>query len=368
MKMPGLRWDLFCKVIDNHGDLGVSWRLSHRLAEMGHTVRLFIDEPSALIWMAPQGHPKVTCMTWPNEDFDNEPQSPPDVLIEAFGCEIPDIYLNRLKDVLLQSTPPKPWVWLNLEYLSAEAYVERMHQMPSPVTSGPLRGQIKWFYYPGFTDKTGGLLYKAFSKTTLPNEHHSQQPYWVLFCYEPNALPDLLTHLQSRAKGVTLRVTAGRAQQAIRSALKRQGLDMPKDAQQIMLGQSQIEFLPYLSQEDFDEQLAHSDLNFVRGEDSWVRAIWAKKPFIWQIYPQSDRAHETKLMAFLTRFDAPSSLVNAHLHWNDLNSEPLQNFSKEVLLQWRQWCESVSQILSANPELGLTLEHFVNLKLSQFEP
>ena len=28
-------WDLFCRVIDNHGDLGVCWRLARDLAARG---------------------------------------------------------------------------------------------------------------------------------------------------------------------------------------------------------------------------------------------------------------------------------------------------------------------------------------------
>ena len=30
---PALRWDLFCRVIDNYGDIGVSWRLARVLRE-----------------------------------------------------------------------------------------------------------------------------------------------------------------------------------------------------------------------------------------------------------------------------------------------------------------------------------------------
>jgi uncharacterized repeat protein (TIGR03837 family) len=45
--------------------------------------------------------------------------------------------------------------------------------------------------------------------------------------------------------------------------------------------------------------LSQCDFNIVRGEDSFVRAQLAGKPFIWHIYPQEDRAHEVKLAAFL---------------------------------------------------------------------
>jgi hypothetical protein len=56
-----------------------------------------------------------------------------------------------------------------------------------------------------------------------------------------------------------------------------------------------------LSQEDYDRLLWSCDLNIVRGEDSWIRAHWAARPFIWQPYPQSEGAHRIKLEAFLKR-------------------------------------------------------------------
>jgi len=362
MKPIALEWDVFCQVIDNHGDLGVCWRLARRLGEMGHSVRLFIDDASALSWMAPQGHPNVQCKAWPKESIDPLTHTAPDVLIEAFGCEVPQIYLCELAHQLEVSK--KSCVWINLEYLSAEDYVERTHLMPSPVSSGPMQGQTKWFFYPGFTPKTGGLL-KGLNKSAILDDQPSSSPYWVLFCYEPTALSELIRQLSMRETGIHLKVTAGRAQVAIRTALKKEGVEIEKDTSLVRLGPSQIEFLPYLSQLAFDDLLERSELNFVRGEDSWVRAIWAQKPFIWQIYPQSDLAHETKLMAFLSRFEAPRTLIDAHLSWNSLSTVPLAEISLDALTEWRQWSEGLGQILNKNSELATSLEHFVLQKLGQ---
>ena len=65
--MP-LLWDIFCRVIDNHGDLGVCWRLSCDLAARGQQVRLWVDDASALQWMASgalQGEvPDVRVLPW----------------------------------------------------------------------------------------------------------------------------------------------------------------------------------------------------------------------------------------------------------------------------------------------------------------
>ena len=50
-----MKWDLFCRVVDNFGDVGVCWRLAADLAQRGEQVRLWIDDASALTWMALQG-------------------------------------------------------------------------------------------------------------------------------------------------------------------------------------------------------------------------------------------------------------------------------------------------------------------------
>jgi uncharacterized repeat protein (TIGR03837 family) len=69
-------------------------------------------------------------------------------------------------------------------------------------------------------------------------------------------------------------------------------------------GHLHIHPLPFLPQSRYDELLWSCDLNFVRGEDSFVRAQWAGKPFVWHIYPQADDAHRVKLDAFLNRITA----------------------------------------------------------------
>ena len=143
-------WDIFCRVIDNHGDLGVCWRLSSDLASRGHSIRLWVDDASALAWMAPQAAPtaegwgrlklgsgSIEVRPWDASLAHDAAGS--EVWIEAFGCELPDHFVNwaaaHEKDTPLKSTP----VWLNLEYLSAEPYVESCHKLPSPLMSGPFK-------------------------------------------------------------------------------------------------------------------------------------------------------------------------------------------------------------------------------------
>ena len=140
-----MRWDLFCRVIDNHGDLGVCWRLAVDLASRGETVRLWVDDARALAWMAPEGAPRVELRPWPLQPVEDEPA---DVVIEAFGCDLPEDFVARMA---ARHVPPE---WINLEYLSAEDYVARSHGLPSPQRNG----LVKWFFYPGFDEGSGGLL------------------------------------------------------------------------------------------------------------------------------------------------------------------------------------------------------------------
>jgi uncharacterized repeat protein (TIGR03837 family) len=80
---------------------------------------------------------------------------------------------------------------------------------------------------------------------------------------------------------------------------------------------------PFLNHDDFDDLLWSCDLNFVRGEDSWIRAIWAGKPFIWQPYIQENNIHLIKLKAFLKRYcegcdqDLSEVLIKMHDDWSN---------------------------------------------------
>lgn len=215
-----LRWDIFCQVIDNFGDIGVCWRLAADLGSRGHRVRLWVDDASALAWMAPQGAPGVQVLPWPTQA---PADGPGDVVVEAFGCEIAPQFIAAIAHHT-NATGPKP-LWINLEYLSAEAYVERCHRLPSPLVSGPGAGLTRWFYYPGFTERTGGLLREpdllarqaAFDRTAWRAGHGigADEVAISLFCYEPPALPQLLAQWQPRSD-VRLLVTPGRATAAVR--------------------------------------------------------------------------------------------------------------------------------------------------------
>lgn len=346
---PPLRWDLFCRVIDNHGDLGVCWRLARDLAARGHAVRLWVDDPAALAWMAPQGAAGVQVRHWA---VDAPAADPGDVVVEAFGCNPPPGFVAAM------ARAARAPVWVNLEYLSAEAYVERSHRLPSPCFAGPGAGLTKWFFYPGFTPATGGLL----REPGLAAEQAAfDAPAWLaalgiaprpgerlvsVFCYPGAPLAALVERLAGHP---TLLLAAPGAAADTLAALP-----LPAGVR----GHA----LPWLTQPDYDRLLWACDLNCVRGEDSFVRAQWAGRPFLWQIYPQDDGVHAAKLDAFLARHlaGAPPALAGAvgaaMRGWNGFG--PLPATWPDLAL-WQSHVQNWRETLAAQPDLTAQLLAFV---------
>jgi uncharacterized repeat protein (TIGR03837 family) len=337
-------WDVFCRVVDNFGDLGVCWRLSGDLATRGETVRLWVDDASALDWMAPQGAPGVELLPWTGYSVIPDPG---DVVVEAFGCDPPAAFVQRM---VLTSTPP---VWVNLEYLSAEGYVERSHALPSPQLAGPGTGLTKWFFYPGFTPRTGGLLREpalmaqrlGFHREAWLAAHglelRRHERLVSLFCYANPCIAALLDDLAGQP--TMLLAAPGAAQSAV-------GGDR---------GGLRVHALPWLSQADYDRLLWACDLNFVRGEDSFVRAQWAGAPFVWQIYPQHDAVHAAKLDAFHERFGADPALRALSRAWNELGPWPEAWPRQDA---WIAHCHRWRESLLAQEDLSTQLLGFVRSK------
>lgn len=340
---PSLQWDVFCRVVDNYGDIGVCWRLAADLGRRGHRVRLWVDDASALRWMAPDGAVGVSVLPWTH---DAAMPAPGDVVIETFGCELPPAFVERM------AAAARPPVWVNLEYLSAESYVERSHRLRSPQRNG----LDKWFFYPGFTPATGGLLREpgllerldevdrctelaAFGVAPRPGERVVS-----VFCY-PGAALDLLCQ---GPPSLLLTAPGAATEWAARTALP---VGLRHHA------------LPWLTQPAYDRLLHACDLNLVRGEDSFVRAQWAGRPFVWQIYPQHDGVHEGKLEAFLGLLlhsaEAPlaSTVRGCMRAWNGLQGEPGGAWPEPSA--WARLAAQWRKDLAAQPDLVTQLLGFV---------
>jgi uncharacterized repeat protein (TIGR03837 family) len=342
----GQRWDVFCRVIDNFGDVGVTWRLCSALAARGMAVRLWIDDASALAWMAPHGAHGVQVRPWADALQAGDPGH---VVVEAFGCHLPDAFVARM------AAQPVAPVWINLEYLSAEAYVERSHGLRSPQFSGPGAGLDKWFFYPGFTPATGGLLQHPPLPVPAAAAAWLVQRGWapavgersvLLFGYASPALPSLLAALADQPS--LLWVPPGPLQAQLTGQPLPPGL--------------RLQPLTWLPLEEFDLLLTHADLKLVRGEDSFVRAqLLGAGPVLWQIYPQDDGAHAPKLDAWLDRCLAgcapalAAAVRQAHQVVNGLAPGPLQ---LPALAAWRVQHLAWQAALHAQADLVTQLTAF----------
>jgi uncharacterized repeat protein (TIGR03837 family) len=376
---PCLRWDIFCNVIDNYGDIGVCWRLARQLASLpGTRVRLWVDDLPRLHALCPeidvtcqsQHNTGVEIRTWHDPFALPAPADLPDIVIEAFGCQLPDAYLQAMAQ-----RRPAP-VWVNLEYLSAEAWVEGCHGLASPHPQLPL---TRHFFFPGFTAAAGGLLREA--QLLAQRDAWQAQPAQAsqrfglppatpdeltlsLFCYDNPALPALLAAWSSGERPVRCLVPAGRALTQIEAYLCPAGIP---PGQSIRHGALTLHALPFLRQEDYDLLLWSCDLNFVRGEDSFVRAQWAARPLLWHIYPQQDNAHQVKLDAFLERYCATLSTTLAAPHaafWRAWNNGDTSSMSahwhacQNALPQLKNHAKTWSQQLASQEDLATQLQSF----------
>ncbi|AXS79827.1 elongation factor P maturation arginine rhamnosyltransferase EarP [Dechloromonas sp. HYN0024] len=358
-----LHWDIFCRVIDNFGDIGVCWRLARQLAaEHGRVVRLWVDEPDSLQPLCPSIDPTQAIQSYQGVEIhhwvdDIEIHRTADVVIEAFACELPDSYLAAM------SHAEKKPCWINLEYLSAESWAEDCHTMASPHPTLPL---VKYFFFPGFSAKTGGLLRE--NGLFAERDHHiaatpaSALVEVCLFCYDTAPVGALLDAFGSTPLPVICHVAPGQPLAAVKAHL---GGDGPWQ-----LGKVLVQPMPFLPVDDFDRLLWRCDINFVRGEDSFVRAQWAGKPFVWQVYRQDDGAHLIKLEAFLQSYGegldelTKRTLRRLFVAWNiggDIAAAWLEFLANRPAIadHNRHWADK----LASRPDLAKALVNFCATKV-----
>jgi uncharacterized repeat protein (TIGR03837 family) len=350
-----MTWDIFCTVIDNYGDIGVTWRLARQLArEHAIPVRLWVDDLAAFHRIRPEIDPGratqrldgVEIRRWTSPLADVEPG---EVVIEALACDLPEAFVARMA-----ARAPRP-LWLNLEYLTAEAWAAGVHGLPSPHPRLPL---TKYFFMPGYQAGTGGLTREAWltgERDRFQANPAARSAFWAglglppeiagetrvsLFCYDNAALPGLLAAWAADDRPPRLLVPVGKAWPAISAWF---GLAAaPEPGATLCRGALTLHVLPMLDQDAYDRLLWACDLNFVRGEDSFVRAQFAARPLVWQAYRQEAEAHFAKLEAFLDLYVAGMDAELAALTrevWRAWNRET------DVAVHWPAWRDAL-------PELG----------------
>jgi len=336
-------WDVFCHVIDNFGDAAVCWRLARALAaitparaENRAAVRLWIDDLASLRAMQPevvldaarQSVDGVEICHWVDgADFGESA----DVAVDAFACGLADDYAQAMA-----ARSPKA-LWIVLEYLSAEPWVEAHHGLPSPHPRLPVE---RYFFFPGFGAGAGGLLREpglGERRESFLRDARLPQTFWQdtgfaapdsgasvisLFGYENPVVGELLDTWACGEKAIVAAVPHSRLSADIAAYFD---AAIPPAGTSLRRGALEVRFLPFLTQDRYDQLLWVADWNFVRGEDSFVRAQWAERPFVWHIYPQSGDVQHAKLAAFLELYCGSDRLAEAFatplrtlwLEWND---------------------------------------------------
>lgn len=392
---------LFCSVVDNFGDIGICWRLARQLVhEHQWQVQLFVDDLASFARICPQvaldipfqcvaqvqvihWHRGLVAM-WQRQSMTSVDETlgvqlaTPDVVIEALACTVPVSYLQHVAAKNPQA------LWLNLEYLSAEDWVEGCHGLPSPQSLVPL---TKYFFFPGFTGATGGLLREqtiVHQAQQLQRDVLAQRAFWQqlgiadaeqfqlkisMFAYgQANILP-WLSSLQAQGPRTLMLVPQGVLAEQICMIYPELAAER-FTLQRLDLGQLTLVVMPFIAQQDYDVLLACCDINFVRGEDSVIRAHWAGRPFIWQIYRQEQQVHRQKLNDFLAKqlaFATPelAALIQKAHDWWDLEldfteiwPEYLKNI-QEIQNHTIIW----QQFLTQQQDLASNLVRFAEKKL-----
>ena len=367
-------WDIFCSVVDNYGDIGVTWRLARQLvAEHQQGVRLWVDDLRAFVPLCPEADVRaarqwqqgVEVCQWPQPW---QPTAVADVVLEAFGCKLPEAYLQAMK---ARATPA---LWINLEYLSAEDWVSGCHGLPSMRPDGLKR----MFFFPGFTPDTGGLLREADllqRRRAFEQDPQAKQAFLQglgvtpasdarlisLFAYENTGLASWLDAMAAGSVPTHLLVPQGRI---MGDLLRWLGVEQLAVGQVQQRGALTVQTLPFVRQQDYDLLLWSCDFNAVRGEDSFVRAQWAGRPLLWHIYEQEEDAHWVKLNAFLDVYvkslspPAAQAFTGLWHTWN-AGADMAQSWNSllehwpEITAHAERWC--LEQSLQADLAQALVL-------------
>ena len=305
--------DIFCEIIDNYGDIGVVYRTAKELQKIfpKSKIRAFLNKldefkkiNSQVLDLPSQNIDGIEYITFDYlRDNANELLTA-QVIIEAFGCQIPKEYMEIAYD--------NSELLINLEYLSAEDWIEDFHLQSSPLGRGKLK---KVFFMPGFTEKSGGVIadsnYLERIQRVLENKEFYEKKYLsdiedrenkiigTLFSYEKNFTP-LLEDLKKLDKDVVILAMGEKTQDSLRKIFKNFSIEDFRNS--LKYGKIEIRFLNFLNQEEYEELINIVDFNFVRGEDSFIRAVLTGKPYMWHIYCQEEYAHMDKIEGFLDKY------------------------------------------------------------------
>ena len=359
--------DIFCRVIDNFGDAGVLWRLARDFTNHGHQVRFIIDDVKTLAALAPELKDDyfsqktsrgILVVKWdPEWDQGDCPLEPCELVIEGFACQIPHDYEFKMSQ--MEKAP----VWINLDYMSAEDWIDEFNTLPSPHPTLPL---TKYFWFPGVSKKSAGLIiedgYRArqerFDPTAFLKSLGADPDMVTLFffAYPYGPIKALAKALADYPHPLQILLSATQSGEMLKSELEK--LQAPH---------IRLVSLPFVDQETFDEVLWASDIAFIRGEDSAARAMLSGIPFVWHIYHQDDDAHMVKLAAMTEKMRQTAGDSELFGTWeqfqagyNDgqINAKALHQLL-EHLEQWLLWSHWWQNHLHENGAMSQKFAEFL---------
>ena len=307
--------DIFCQVIDNYGDVGVTYRLAREFKRVypNKKLRFVINQTEELNLIRKSEDIEIILY----KDI-SKIENSADLIIESFGCEIPKEYMDKaLKNSKLI---------INLEYFSAEKWVDDFHLQES-FLGGNLK---KYFFIPGLSEKSGGILldneFLERKKKVEANKEYYLEKFGIkekydligsVFSYKKN-FDFLIEELKKLDKKIILLILSEKTQ---KNFIKY--FDNGNNYDKIKFVK-----LPFFTYDKYEELLALYDFNLVRGEDSFVRALLLGKPFLWHIYPQDENTHIKKLESFLEKYCSNNKeLKQTFINYN-INKDNFSYFFK----------------------------------------
>lgn len=331
MKLESL--DIFCEIIDNYGDIGVVYRVAKEFKNSygeDIKIRVFLNRTEEFLKINSQAKNlptqiinRIEYTTFDYLEKNIDKYNTSNVIIEAFGCNIPQVYMDKAYD--------NSELLINLEYLSAEDWIEDFHLQSSPLGKGKLK---KIFFMPGFTSKSGGIIadteYLNRIEKVLNNKELYEKKYLsdienrdkkivgTVFSYEKNFEP-LLRDLKKLDKEIVLLLLGEKTQDSFRKFFEKNNIEV--FGNYTKYGKIEMKFYDFLTQEEYEELINIVDFNFVRGEDSFIRAVLTKKPYLWHIYCQEEYAHMDKLEGFLDKYKRA-------IYYDEEDSSFIENITK----------------------------------------
>ena len=341
--------DIFCQVIDNYGDVGVTYRLAREFKRVypNKKLRFVINQTEELNLIRKSEDIEIILY----KDI-SKIENSADLIIESFGCEIPKEYMDKaLKNSKLI---------INLEYFSAEKWVDDFHLQES-FLGGNLK---KNFFIPGLSEKSGGILldneFLERKKKVEANKEYYLEKFEIkekydligsVFSYEKN-FDSLIEELKKLDKKVILLILSEKTQ---KNFIKY--FDNGNNYDKIKFVK-----LPFFTYDKYEELLALCDFNLVRGEDSFVRALLLGKPFLWHIYPQDENTHIKKLESFLEKYcsnnkELKQTFINYNINKDDFsyffkNFKEIEKYNKNYANYLIKNCNLMEKLINFIENIG----------------